>query len=125
MFEFFGLLRCLEGAGPVELSLFLLIGLLFAPLLALSFVLLLCAGFRWAGYFCFEIGSRCLAAILFGLIWCFSSVPGVRGVLLVLKSGGPIAFDSRTGVSYLAQVWFWALYGFFQWTGGREVVEVD
>jgi len=26
---------------------------------------------------------------------------------LVLKSGGPITFDSISGVSALAQVWFW------------------
>jgi len=38
----------------------------------------LCAGFRWADYFCFEIGSRWLADILFGVIWCFSGVPRVR-----------------------------------------------
>jgi hypothetical protein len=40
----FGLLRCLrclEGAYPVELSLFLLICLLFAPSLIMSFVLLI------------------------------------------------------------------------------------
>jgi len=42
---------------------------------------------------------------------------------LVLKSGGPITFDSRSGVSSLAQVWYWAFYGFFRWIGGREVVE--
>jgi hypothetical protein len=30
---------------------------------AISFVFILCAGFRWAGSFGFEIGSRGLAAI--------------------------------------------------------------
>ena len=43
LFAFFRLLkclRCLEGAGSVELSLFLLIGLLFAPLFIMLFVLL-------------------------------------------------------------------------------------
>jgi len=30
---------------------------------------------------------------------------------LILKSGGPITFDSRSGVSSLVQVWFWALFG--------------
>ena len=37
---------------------------------------------------------------------------------MVLKIGGPITFDLRSGVSYLDQVWFWAFYGFF---GGSEV----
>ncbi|KEH16389.1 hypothetical protein MTR_0200s0020 [Medicago truncatula] len=44
---------------------------------------------------------------------------------LVLKSGGPITFDSRSEVSSLAQVWFWAFYGFFRWIGGRELVEAE
>jgi len=35
---------------------------------------------------------------------------------LVLKSGGPIAFDSRSGVSSLVQVWFWTFLVFSQWT---------
>lgn len=43
----------------------------------------LCAGLRWADYFCFEIGSLCLAAFLFGAMWCFSSASGVRGALLI------------------------------------------
>ena len=29
---------------------------------------------------------------------------------LVLKTGGSITFDSRTGVSSLVQVWFWAFF---------------
>jgi hypothetical protein len=29
---------------------------------------------------------------------------------LILKTGGPITFDSRSGVSSLAQVAFWAFY---------------
>jgi len=37
----------------------------------------LCAGFWWAGYFCFEIGSWRPAAILFGWLRCFSGGPGV------------------------------------------------
>jgi hypothetical protein len=79
-----GLFRCLgslEGVCPFELSLFLLFCLLFAPP-HIRLSCLLCASFRWAGYFCFEIGSRFLATILFGLIWDFSGVPGVRGALL-------------------------------------------
>jgi len=43
-------------------------------------------------------------------LWC------TRGegcpTILVLKSSGPITFDSRSGVSSLAQVWFWAFFGF-------------
>jgi hypothetical protein len=43
---------------------------------------------------------------------------------LVLKSGGPITFDSRSGVSSLAQVGFWAfVFVLFRWIGGRKVVE--
>jgi hypothetical protein len=39
---------------------------------------------------------------------------------LVLKSGGPIAFDSRSRVSSLTLVWFWV----YIWAsfGGSEVV---
>lgn len=29
---------------------------------------------------------------------------------LVPMSGGPIAYNSRSGVSYLVQIWFWALF---------------
>jgi hypothetical protein len=38
---------------------------------------------------------------------------------LVLKSGGPITFDLRSGVSSLAQVGFWAFVLCF--FGGSEV----
>jgi hypothetical protein len=44
---------------------------------------------------------------------------------LVLKSGGSIAFDSRSGVSYLVQVWFWACLVFLRWIGGCAVVEAE
>jgi hypothetical protein len=44
---------------------------------------------------------------------------------LTIKSGGPITFDLRSGVSSLAQVRFWAFYSFFRWIGGREVVEAE
>jgi len=41
---------------------------------------------------------------------------------LVLKSGGPVTFDSRSGVSYFTQVGFWAfvLCSF----GGSEVARL-
>lgn len=38
---------------------------------------LLCAGFWWADYFCFEIGSWRLPAILFGWLRCSSGEPRV------------------------------------------------
>jgi hypothetical protein len=44
---------------------------------------------------------------------------------LVLKYGGPIAFDSRSGVSSWIQVWFWAFMVFFRWTEGCAVVEAE
>jgi len=44
---------------------------------------------------------------------------------LVLKSGGPIAFDSRSGVSSLDEVWFWVFLAFFRWTGGCVVVDAE
>ena len=62
------------------LSLFLVTGLLFAPnRISCISSYFLCAGVRWASYFCFEIGSWWLAAILFDLIWC-SLVYRGRGV---------------------------------------------
>jgi len=96
-------------------------GLLFAPnrISCLSSYVLY-AGVRWAGYFCFEIGSWWLAVIMFDLIWC-SMVYGGEGrpTDLVLKFGGPITFDSRLRVNSLAQVSFWVfvLCSF----GGSEV----
>jgi hypothetical protein len=44
---------------------------------------------------------------------------------LILKSGGPISFDSRSGVSSLVQVWFWAFLVFLRWTGGCALVEAE
>ncbi|KEH26474.1 transmembrane protein, putative [Medicago truncatula] len=76
--------------------------------------------------FCFEIGSWCLSAIYFDWLWCFSGKRRVRWPYdLVLKTGGPIAFDSRSGVSYVVQVWFWALLVFFWWTRDCAVVEAN
>jgi len=79
---------------------------------------ILCASFRWAGYFCFEIGSWCLATTLFGLVY--------RGWVcpfdLVLKSGGPIAFDSRLGASFFDSSWVLGFEGVlsvdWRWRGG-------
>ena len=120
----FGVLRCLgclEKAGPVELGLFLLICLLFAPPHIMSFVIL---------FVCWFPMSQLI------LIWDWESVASCNLVLtwfgvslvywdegcpsdLVLKSGGTITFDSWLRVSSLAQVWFWAFYGFFRSIGGR------
>jgi len=36
---------------------------------------------------------------------------------LVLEFGGPIAFDSRSGVSSSIQVLIWVNLVFFRWTG--------
>ena len=71
------------GACPIELSLFRLICFCLHHRISCPLSFILCAGFRSAGYFCFEIRSGCLAVILFGLIWCFSGVPGVRDALLI------------------------------------------
>jgi hypothetical protein len=53
----------LEGACHIELSLYLLICLLSKLRIPRLSSYILCAGFRWAGSFGFEIGSRDLAAI--------------------------------------------------------------
>lgn len=117
MFAFFlGLLRCLEESGSVELSIFLLICLLFAPSRIFSFVILF---LRW-----FSVGrllllrdresvSSCNFVLLdLVFLWCTEGEGCPSD--LVLKPGGLIIFDSRSEVSSLAQVWFWAFYGFFQ-----------
>jgi len=44
---------------------------------------MLCAGLWRVGYFCFEIGSWCLADVLYGGLQCFSGGQGVRGARLV------------------------------------------
>jgi len=77
---FFGLFRVFGGCVFVARSLFLFFLLVVCTnrILCLS-SFLLCASVRWAGYFCFEIGSWCLAAILFDVIWC-SLVYQWRGV---------------------------------------------
>jgi len=113
--RFFECLGCSEGAWHVVMSLFILICLLFAPLHIMSLSYILGAGFRWAGYFCFEIRSWCLAAILFWLDMVFLWRNGGKGCPadLILKFGGPITFDSRSGVSSLVKLvfglWFCAL----------------
>jgi len=60
---------------------------------------------------------RCLAEILFDWLW-WTKGEGCPFVL-VLKSGGPITFDSRLGVISLVQVWVWAFVGVS--FGGPEV----
>jgi hypothetical protein len=78
--------------------------------------------FGGSGYF--EIGSRCLAAILFGAIWCFSGVPRVRGTLLFWSqslAGRSLLIRDRESV-------LWIKFGFGLFTvsfRGREVVEAE
>ena len=122
---FLGCLGFLEEASPVELSLFLLICLLFSPQHIMSFVILFVCWLSVGRLLLLrdrESVSSCKLVwrdLVF--LWCTEG-EGCPSVL-VLKSGGPITFDSRLGVSSLDQVWFWAFYGFFRWIGGREVVE--
>ena len=79
-FLLFRCVGCLEGACPVVFEPFPCDWLAVCTnrISCLSSYIL-CAGVRWAGHFCFEIGSWCLAAILFDLIWC-SLVYRGRGV---------------------------------------------
>jgi len=126
----FGLLRCLgclEGAVPIELSLFLLIYLLFAPLLVMSFVLLFVCWFPVGRLLLLRDRESVSSCILVWLDMVFLWCTGGEGCPydLVLKSGGPITFVSRSGVSSLVQVLFWALLVFFRWIEGREVVEAE
>jgi hypothetical protein len=67
------------------------------------------------------------SGVIVWLATMFLRWTGVKGYLsdLVLKSCGPIAFDSRSGVSSLIQVWFWAFLVFLRWTGGCAVVEAE
>ena len=125
---FFGLLRCLwclEGVGPVELSLFLLICLLFAAPLIMLFVLLFVCWFSVGRLILLrdqEFVSNCILLWLDLLFLWYTESEGCP-FDLVIKSGGTITFDSRLEVSSLAQVWFWSFYGSFRWIGGRELVE--
>ena len=75
LFGWFRCLRSLEGACHVVLSLFLLICLLFKLRMPYLSSYILDAGFRWAGSFGFEIGSRGLAPIfvLLGLVFLWST----------------------------------------------------
>ena len=75
----FGLFRVFGGCVFVVMSLFLLICLLFAPIAYHVYHLTYCVLVSDGPFFCFEIGSWCLAAILFDLIWC-SLVYRGRGV---------------------------------------------
>jgi len=118
----FGLFRCvgcLEGACPVVFELFPCDWLVVCTsrISCLSSYIL-CAGVRWAGYFCFEIGSWCLASIMFDLIWCS----------LVYQGRGPITFDYHfwfeIGSQLFGSSWFLGFcFMLFRWIGGREVVE--
>jgi hypothetical protein len=53
-------------------------------------------------------------------LWCI----GGKGCPadLILKFGGPITFDSRSGVSSLVKLVFGFGFVLFRWIGGREVV---
>ena len=64
--------RCVEP--------FLLICLLFKLCMPCHSSYILCVGFRWAGSFGFEIGSRSLAAIFVRLDLVFLWCTGGRGV---------------------------------------------
>jgi len=124
----FVLLRCLgcvEDVCPSSWAFFPL-WLMFAPLQIMLFVLLIVCWILMGRFFCFEIGSWRLAAVVW-LVMVFLWWTGGKGCPpdLVLKYGGPIAFDSRSGVSSLVQVWFWALLVFCRWTGGYAVVEAE
>jgi len=113
--------RVFGGSSPVVLSLFLLICLMFAPPLIMIFCHTFCVlVFRRVGYFSFEIRSQCLAAILFGVIWCFSGVPGVRSALLIWSYslvGRSLLIQDRESV-----LWLKLGFGFFMVSfGGSEV----
>jgi hypothetical protein len=72
----------------------------------LSFVLLIVRWISMGRLILFRDRSWSLAAILFGWLW-YSLVDRGEGCPydLVLKSGGSVTFDSRSGVSSLAEVW--------------------
>jgi len=125
LISYFGGVNVFGGCVSVAMSLFPL-DLLVVCTNRISCLLsyLLCAGVRWAGYFCFEIRSWCQATILFDLIWCS----------LVYRGWGvPCWFGSKVWESAF---WFEIrsqLFGFswflgfcfvlFRWIGGREVLE--
>jgi hypothetical protein len=46
-------------------------------------------------------------------------------LVLILKAGRSITFDSRSEGISLVQGWFWAFLVFFLWTRGCELVEAD
>jgi len=72
----------------------------------------LCAGCWWAGYFASRSGASVLLQSCFDGLGVSLVDRGLRWPSdLILKSSGPITFDSRLGVSSLVQVWFWALLG--------------
>ena len=96
----------MEGAGTVELSLFLLTSLLFAPLLIMSFVLLFVCWFPVGRLLLLRDRESMSSCNLVKLDLVFLCCTGGEGCPsdLVLMFGGPITFDLRPGVSSLAQV---------------------
>jgi hypothetical protein len=125
---FLGLFRVFGGSGSrLSWSLFLLICWLFAQLYFMSFVILIVCWFS-AGMLLLLLDRESVSTcnlvwrdLVF--LWCIEGEGCPFD--LVIKCGGPITFDSRSGVSSLAQVWFWAFYGFFRWIGDREVVAAE
>jgi len=114
-------LGCLEEAAPIELSLFLLICFLFAPSHIMSVVILF---YMLVSGGPITFASRLKSVSSCNLVWrdlVFLWCTEGEGCPsdLILKSGGLITFDSRSRVSSLYQVWFWAFYGCFRWIGGR------
>ncbi|KEH38376.1 transmembrane protein, putative [Medicago truncatula] len=108
--KLFGLLRC-SGCMSFELSLFSM--LIDVCTTAIHVVCFTCCVLDsdGAGYFCFEIGSWCLAAFLSGglgvsLVDWGLGVP----VWFDLEVWWPIAFDSRLIVSSSVHVWFLGCY---------------
>lgn len=78
----------------------------------MSFVLLFVCWMLEAGYFASRLGAGVFLQFCFDWLWCFSHGPGVRWPSdFVLKFGGPIAFDLRSGVSSLVEVSFLAFLG--------------
>jgi len=71
LFWLFRCVGCLERACPVVFEPFPCDWLVVCTnsISCLSSYILI-VGVRWAGYFCFEIGSWCLAAIMFDFLWC-------------------------------------------------------
>jgi len=103
----FGCLGCYEGVS-VELSFFSFLNDICSTakhVVCLTFVCWILMG----RLLCFEIGSWILTTLFVWLATMFLLWTGGKGCPsdLVLKSGGPITFDSRSGVSSLVPIWVW------------------